>query len=371
MNKIHSIFFKTLVSAFYQRHAGLFLVFFLLMFGVIPPQNLLSYHQKLMQAFLGDHVLRIIVFFSWLLYSLKCIQFAVQQLDKKEQEFLFEANALEKLQRLSLSLAVLLWMLLPVLIYGLIAIVYAAGIGLYIEASQIFLCCIFLSVFSAIVIDYKISHMHDTGLTRWFNYLSLRVKKPYVVIMLLQMLNDFKVVFFITKLLSIVCIYIAFAFCDKGVYDMRVILLGLLFSMLAHVTLLFELRKFEETKLLYIRNTPQTITNKLIQYTIIILLILIPETLVMLNAIPEKILWEQLPVFILFCVSMLLAFFSTMYKLPFNKDKSIIYPTYIVLVVFFLVLYNMVAVIIFSLLVLSLILTYNNFYRFELIEEKE
>jgi hypothetical protein len=370
MRSVHSVFFKSVVGPFYQRHAGLFLVFFLLMFGVVPPQNLLSYHQKLLEAFLGDSVLRIIVFACWLLYAFKCIQFVLQELEKKEMEFLFEANALNKPQRFFASFIALQWILLPIFMYALIAVISALNFSMYGEAFQVIVYSILLSMLSAFVVDYKISHGHDAGLSRSINFLSLRVSKPYVVIILMQVLNDLKIVFFITKLLSIICIYIALAFCDKGVYDIRVMMLGLLFSMIAHVTLLFELRKFEETKLLYMRNTHQAVFKKYVQYFLVVTILLLPEVLVLLNAPPEKIVWQQVPVLFIFCASMLLSFVASFYKLPFNKDKSIISPTYIVLVVFFLILYKVIALIIAGLFLYSVYLLHKNYYRFELVEEK-
>lgn len=371
MQRIYSVFFQTLVSGFYQRHAGVFLVFFLLMFGVIPPQNLLSYHQKLMEAFLSDTILRIMVFLCWFVYSLKCMQFTSQQLEKKEQEFLFEVNALKKTQRFFISFIVLSGMLLPIWAYALIAVFYAFCSDFISGAPlQILFFSISISIFSAFVIDNKISNRQDIGLNKWLNFLSIRIKKSYPVIMLLQILHDLKVVFFATKFFSIICLYIAFAFCDARVYDIRVILLGLLFSMLAHVTLLFELRKFEETQLLFMRNAPQTILKKLIHYIIIILILLIPEFLVMTKVVPDKILWQQLPALFVFCISLMLSFISTMYKLPFNKDKTIIYPTYIVLVVFFLILYKAVHLVIVGLILFSAITFFRNYFKFELIEEK-
>ncbi len=370
MRHVTSILFKSLVSTFYQRHAGLFLVFFLLMFGVIPPQNLLSYHQKLLEAFLGDTILRMVVYFFWLLYMLKCIQFILQQTEKPHYQFIFEINAVKPAKKFLAITFTLFWLLLPVLLYALSAVVYAVNKREFPVAFEILTAGIVLQLMASYVIHQQISKRDDGGLSEFLNYLSLRLPKPYIAIMLMQMLNDLKVVFGVTKIFSIICLSISFAFCDAGAYDIRVVMLGLLFSMLAHTTLLFELRKFEETQLLYMRNTPQTVFGKWWRYALLMSIILLPEILLLVNVIGDKITIEQLPVLILFCIAMLLAFITSLYRLPFNKDKAIIYPTYIVLVVFFLVLYKMVLVITIGLLIVSTLLLYSNYYNFELIEER-
>lgn len=371
MNNTHSIFFKSIVSTFYQRHAGLFLVFFLLMFGVIPPQNLLSYHQKLLEAFLGDSILRLVVYFFWLLYMLKCIQFILQHTEKPQYQFIYEINAVKPAQKFFVIATTLLWLLLPVLLYALVAVVYATNKNQFTVVFEILAAGIVLQLLSSYIIHQQISKREDDGLSKFLNFLSLRLPKPYIVIMLMQMLNDLKVVFGVTKLFSIICLIISFAFCDAGAYDIRVVMLGLLFSMLAHTALLFELRKFEETQLLYMRNTPQTVFGKWWRYALLMSIIILPEFLLLANVIGDKITLEQLPVLILFCIAMLLSFIASLYRLPFNKDKAIIYPTYIVLVVFFLIIYKMVFVIISSLFILNFILLHTNFYHFELIEEKQ
>lgn len=370
MNSVYKVYFKSLVNTFYQRHAGMFLVFFILMFGLVPPHNLYSYHQKLLTAFVSDTILRIIVFMFWFLYSLKCIQFVLQQLEKKEHDFLFEINALSKQQRFFIAQTTLLLMLAPILVYATIAIFYSVYLSLLQTLIQIILFSFLLSIFSSFVVNYKIKYRNDVGISKWLSFLSIRFRKPYVVIVLMQVLNDFKIIFSVTKLLSIICIYIAFAFCDAGVYDIRVVMLGLLFSMLAHITLLFEIRKFEETQLLYVRNTSQSMFAKWVNYIILVSTLLLPELLILIKAVPEKILVEQLPTIILFCISMLTAFIASFLKLPFNKDKSIINPTYIVIVVFFLILYKMFALIIAALFLYSFLMLKKNYFRFELTEEK-
>ncbi|HNR18372.1 MAG TPA: hypothetical protein PKN75_01800 [Bacteroidia bacterium] len=371
MHPISSILFKSLVNTFYQRHAGLFLVFFLLMFGVIPPQNLLSYHQKLLEAFLGDSIFRMVVYFFWLLYMFKCIQFVFQQTEKPQYQFIYEINAVNSVQKFFAIATTLLWLLLPVLLYGLVAVMYAANKNQFTVALETLAAGTVLQLLSSYIIHQQISKREDDGLSKFLNFLSLRLPKPYIIIILIHVLNDLKVVFGVTKLFSIICLIISFAFCDAGVYDIRVVMLGLLFSMLAHTTLLFELRKFEETQLLYMRNTPQTIFGKWLRYVLLMAIVLIPEFLLLINVIGDKITFVQLPVLILFCISILLSFIASLYRLPFNKDKAIINPAYIVLVVFFLIIYKMFLVIITLLLILSLFLMYTNFYRFELIEEKK
>jgi hypothetical protein len=54
---------------FYQRHAGLFLFIFILMFGVVHGQELWFYHLALINAMLGSPVFMGVVSLVWLLYT--------------------------------------------------------------------------------------------------------------------------------------------------------------------------------------------------------------------------------------------------------------------------------------------------------------
>ena len=82
------IFNKVIVGQFYQQHAGLLLFVFFIMFGIVEGSQLVYYYLSLIYGMLGSPVFLGIVFFIWVLYSFKCIQFTKTAMSLPQNSFL-------------------------------------------------------------------------------------------------------------------------------------------------------------------------------------------------------------------------------------------------------------------------------------------
>src|ERR1700761_1079114 len=119
-----NIFIKIFANGFYRVHAGLFLFFGLVMVGAIPPQNLWSYEKTLMLAFITGPIMMIVVFAAWLIYTIKAVHYVTTQIYAVNQQFLFySSNSFSREKQFTGWFFVQFVILLPIIGYGLVAVV--------------------------------------------------------------------------------------------------------------------------------------------------------------------------------------------------------------------------------------------------------
>jgi hypothetical protein len=83
---------KVIVNYFYDIHAGLFLFFFFVLFGL--PNAPLPFHVSIINGIVQSRLFLFIVIGVWALYNLKCIVYTLKQLEQSKQNFLHWLNAL-------------------------------------------------------------------------------------------------------------------------------------------------------------------------------------------------------------------------------------------------------------------------------------
>ena len=113
------------MQPFYKQNAGLFafLVFFMVAaVGRANEVGLLEYHFTLMKAMLTDIKFLVFVLIIWMLYALKCGQFMIEQLRRKEYAFIFIMNIKKSSFVFDRMMQVQFMLLLPVTLYALICV---------------------------------------------------------------------------------------------------------------------------------------------------------------------------------------------------------------------------------------------------------
>jgi hypothetical protein len=126
---------KIFVQGFYRAHAGMFLFFFLVMIGAVDPGQLLNYHKTLMLAFVTSPVMLLVVFGIWLLYVIKTWHYVLGQITAPSQHFLYySSNSFIKIRQFKSWLVVQAGILLPVVVYGLLAVCVGLIYGYYLNS---------------------------------------------------------------------------------------------------------------------------------------------------------------------------------------------------------------------------------------------
>jgi hypothetical protein len=267
---------NSLAKEFYQQHAGFFLVGIYILFGMVGPSQLIDYQKSLLSSAVSSPVGLVMVFTSWLLYSVKVHFFIKQKLGLTEYNFIKEIGVLDRNTQLKLWLTLYFVLLLPIIIYVLALICLGVYNHFFINVIYI------LFVFSALV--FGLSFFSYQSVT--FGFLkqerqqinsSVNIKRPSFSWPLYYLFNEQSLMLLICKILSLVFFKcVLWMFADIG-NDTRVLLVALLASVLCHVVLIFTLLKFEIAYLNFNRSLPISIYKRLHRWLMIFSVILIPE----------------------------------------------------------------------------------------------
>lgn len=267
---------NSLSRAFYQQHAGYFLMGFYVLFGVVEPSQLLNYHSALLMTALSSPAGLAMVSVSWFLYSVKAFFFIKQKLAQPQYNFVKELGTLDKHPQLQLWLAFYPVILLPIIIY-----VFAlSGLCLY-NHLYISLICI-LAVFAALLtglsllsyrsVTWGFSKEESCQTNSYKN-----VKRPFFSWPLFYLLHEQPLMLLMCKILSLIFFKaMRWMFADVG-NDIRVLLLALLASVLCHAVLVFTLLKFEIAFLNFSKSLPISAYERLIGWLFVFAIILLPE----------------------------------------------------------------------------------------------
>ena len=150
MNKITlHILQRVLVFHFYRVNAGFFFFWFFLLFGV--PAQVLSFHLSLIQGMIQSYVFLACTIVIWLLYTLKCINYTIKQLNDPRQNFLIVLNTLTDKEQFRYMLLVHIQLSLPLWVYAGFVAAIAAKQQFYGSMIAVVLSNITMIVLSAIV----------------------------------------------------------------------------------------------------------------------------------------------------------------------------------------------------------------------------
>lgn len=366
--KLPQLLYRVTGLPFYQRHAGLFLFIFIILFGVVQGNQLISYHLSLMYAMLGSPLFMLVVSLIWLLYAMKCYQFTAKTLAEQQNQFLYITAAQDPKLLLGALLSAQCFIYLPVLIYALLLVLLGIYSGQFAAAAYVAVFHTAICLASAFRYRYHLHHPAAGRQLFHYGFLRFRFRKNIPAIFVSQLLKEMKVIFMVTKFFS-VTIIIAFLngfFIDS--YDSRVVMLGFLAGITAHCVLVFEFRRFEETLFMFYRTLPFNSFIRWLNLTAVYLIILMPEWLIFSMAIPDRLhvgdsLW--LP---FFGAALLMAYHCLLYKPPLDMEKYLQWVFSIAAVLFFLLLYKWYLIMIVLLSMLSIFYFRKWYLRFELTE---
>ncbi|MBA3648122.1 MAG: hypothetical protein H0W62_06160 [Chitinophagales bacterium] len=362
---------RVIVAQFYQRNAGLFLFLFILLFGVVHGEEVLYYHLTLIYAMLDSNLFMAVIFIVWLLYGLKCAQFTTKSLSEPENSFINVIACLSKREQL-LALINLQWLLfLPVLIYTLFII----SVGIYTKCfGQVLLVIAYnflLCGLSAVFYRYKIQHPDSGKSLIRFPFLTIKIPKNYPAFFITYLLNELKIIFIVTKFFSATVLIAFLNGFFINVNDSRIPFLGFLLGIIAHCMLVFEFRKFEETRLNFSRNLPISRGKRFLSMAMVYTVVLLPEIIILITSIPTIISAINFILLAVFGISTLLFLHCLLYWPIRDTEVFLKYVFGTFSILFFLILYKAYVAIISMLLLISLLIFFLRYYRYETISTDE
>lgn len=354
------ILIKIFANGFYRVHAGLFMFVFLVMVGAVDPGQLLNYHKTLMLAFISSPLMLMMVFAVWLVYSIKTWHYTIGQLFAVNQTFLFySSTSFSKKQQVKDWMLAQAAMLLPVIAYGLIAVVVGVWHHYYITPIAILIYLALLSWLGAYIYTTLINRQIDGGkqslLLRW----SSKWHKPFYSLFIYHVFDKMKVRYLITKAISYLIVNGVFLLFADVQHDIRVASIAMLGIAAAHMVIVFEERRFEETYLAFARGLPHTRLRLFGGFALAYLVLLLPEGIWLFSRFNPLLAAELM----LFGLSVVLLFHSLLYWMGLNMDRYLQYVLGLFMVLFWIILFRQIGALVILNGVVAFLFFYNYYYK--------
>lgn len=336
MLPVAKVLVSIIVKKFYERNGALFFFIFYLMFGIVEPNQIFGYHQSLIYGTLSSTVFLLVVMGVWFLYAIKYLQFILVEFDQPQNKFLLE---LSKLSPSKLFWSILLTVTLvyePVLIYSVFIVFFGFASHHYWPtiAVIVFHSCILIS--TSFLLARRLNLPHEKITFSFFPTVRWPWPKPVPIFYISQLVNQLPTVLFFTKAFSVFAIY-GFMQIPLDHYEPRVALLGLLIGLASHSVIIFELRKFEETYLRFLRGMPISLPERFLKMALVYSVLLLPE-IGMLALRGVHIL--DLTGAVIFATGYLTLIHCKLFQSEFNMDKHTTWTLGLFLISFILVLFK-------------------------------
>lgn len=272
---------RVFVGPFYARNAGTFLVLILLAFGFLSATE----HRVLIMAALGSPFLLGLVFVLWGLYLAKTVSFVWQELAAPAHLFLQTFWLVATPKRVILWLFVQTALLFPVVAYGGWMLQMAAQHSQWGSFTAIAFFLLLLIGIGTLLADFRLRHPNPDALR--LPYFS--IKLPYELFFPTYWLRHEPLSLVLTKAFSCLLLTGVCRLFPTDDYDERLLLIGLLLSILGHSQVGGQVSAFERKYLLFLPNLPLSWWQRFGHYTLTYGLLWLPELLILLHNYPVAI----------------------------------------------------------------------------------
>ncbi|HWB27359.1 MAG TPA: hypothetical protein VG738_17915 [Chitinophagaceae bacterium] len=361
MSNVLAILQRVLVNYFYRINTGFFLLVFFIMFGI--PVNVAEFHLSLADGIIKNPSFLAVVMLVWFLYNGRCIDYVVKQLRHPQQQFLYCLHNVPYIRCYTYLLFVQLMVYVPVLLYAGFIVVVAVRGQYFISAAEVILfnaaiVCVTPVIYTRVLQRQQFAHITLPSL-------KTRLAKPLFSLPLYHTWHNRKQMLFMSKLFSLFLLYIFIKLYHPDHYDIRPVLLCFMVAAAANSALLLEMKDFEDWFLQMQRNFPFTVTRRAGKSLLAIIVLLLPELL---------FVWKGYPLYFsvsdyaqIFLVGV--GFLSLCYALLFTGDttmEAFMRMVFAILIVlFFIILYNPGILLGMALLALAFGLYASYYYDFE------
>jgi hypothetical protein len=365
MRIIAKILQSVLVNHFYKLNAGFFAFLFFGLFGVVRGGQLIEFHLGLIQAILSGPLFLAMIICIWGLYTAKCINYITKRMMEPGLSFLACLNRLPRKQVWYWMCLLHFEIYLPVIAYVFIILIVAMREQQYQQAFIIMICnAIFFIVAVSRYFKTLEQHSNDSLLLK-IHVPDFSFRKPVFLYSLIYIWRERKLLFMLTKTFTLVYLYGFIQFYEPYRYDIRPMLLSLLLVLSSHLTLIYEMRNFENDYLLFCRNLPISIFKRFFQQLLLFLVLLTPELLFVWKGYPlhfNLIDFSQILLMILAIPAFMNAILYTS-SMSLEDYMKLVFA--FVAALFFLILYDLGILVFVFVLVLALVFFYFHFFEFE------
>jgi hypothetical protein len=337
MKSIWNVLNKTLVVEFYLQNAGFLFLVILFGFGFLRPED----HIALMRYVFASPFLLVLLWTIWGLYHLKILWFVQKRLGLPSHSFLYNLVLINRVERWILLFLAQVSIWLPVLMYAAFVGYYAWQFGQHVAviATAIFLAIMPLTALG--IYEYRLFRPNpDKRLNVVNTYFNQQFTKPYCSFFLLHLFKVEAVSFFLTKAFTVGTLIGLCLLYPTDDYDQRLLSLGALLVGVAHASMLLNLYQFEHLQLPILRNLPLIHSQRLGQYTLLFMLLLLPETVVLLRYLPVELSYGYALQWWAFALSICSIIFGRFLQKHYVVDDLLRHSFYFFIAGFFAIMFR-------------------------------
>ena len=336
MKTLWNIFFKTFVVEYYRLNAGLLFVVVMFAGGFLRlPDHIILATYSVVSPLL------LFAFFSfWMVYHLKTIFFIRQRLLWDNHQFIYHFRLVPAYQRYALWYFTQFFVWLPVVAYALFMVWCGLKIGAENGVMATLLYILLLPISGVLAYEYRLKRPNpDYKINQISTYFNRKFKKPVWSFFLFYLLKKEPVLFLTTK----ITVFILLGLCrlySTDTYDERLISLAGLFVALGHIVMILHLHQFEELNLPILRNLPISISKRFLNYSILFVFLLLPETLILIRNFPEGLNFWYFAQWIFAMTGTLWLFFARTLIKPYDMDLVLRHGFWILIAGFFIIMFK-------------------------------
>ena len=328
---------KTLVTEYYRLNTGFLFLVAMFAFGILRPED----HIALASYVFASPFLLALMGILFGLYHFKTVFFVRQRLLWDSHSFLYNLLLIAKLYRWAAWLYVQ-WMLwLPVALYVIFVGYYGWWIGQRLSVIATMIYLLLVPVTGVAAYEYRLQRPNpDTRLSTVTTYLNRRFNKPQWLYFILYLFSENPVLLFLTKGFSCFVVVGICKIYPTDSYDERLFSLGALTIGMVHSVLRLHLYEFEHLQLPLLRNMPMKMGQRLQQYGLLFVLMMLPEIIFLVRYTPVGLNWGYILEWSLLVIGMLFLLFGRFLQRHYVMDTLLRQGFYAFFVGFFLVMFK-------------------------------
>jgi hypothetical protein len=336
MKPILQILHRVLVVEFYKTNAS----FFLLVIGFAVGFMRGPDHIALGESFIGSPILLSIPVLIWIAYAAKAFLFNQAILQRKETEFLFQFNLLDPGRQLLALLVSTFNQLVPVYVYA--AFLMALALKHHLLTSFILIVFALLCIQWATMVLMKrsLNHPNQEKHIGFFKRIVDKfLTKPYPLFALEWIVRRKFILMIGFKFFSCLLLYGVFQLYHGEEYDARLLGMTVATAMGCHMSLIYELHRFENLHFSMLRQLPIGRFTRVSYTSAAILILILPETGMMISMFPSHLTIMNCMSVILLAWSITVLLYASLYQKDRDEEQVVPYVfgavmLYMVLILF-------------------------------------
>lgn len=309
MKAIIKVLTRTFAVTFYERNA----LFFFLLIGIAGGFMSGKDHVALASAIAGHPLLTLIPIILWILYGLKIWIFNSQLSDESQLRLIRDLSLLTGTRQLLSFAPVILIQDLPVLIYGAFLMSIAFYSDQVISGWIILINVLTIPALLTIALYLKFNYpQREPRITKLKSWIDSIVQRPFILFFPELTIGQKPGQTIVSKLFSCLLIAGISRLYYFEAYDYRFIAMGSLIAFATMQILIFDYVHFENKSFSMLRSLPWSLSKRMINFILSMLLVALPELFTLLGYFPKQLSWVNYLEVVALCFSFLIFSYTSL-----------------------------------------------------------